>query len=40
MSSAPPKPFLATAMGGLVIIIVTFVVVAGGFVLLLSQSAH
>lgn len=35
-----PKPFLATVMGGLVVIICTFIVVAGGFVLLLVNSAN
>jgi hypothetical protein len=35
-----PKPFLATALGGLIIIITTLVVVAGGFVFLLVQGAN
>jgi hypothetical protein len=40
MSASAPKPFLATAMGGIVITIGTLIVVAGGFVALLAMNAH
>lgn len=40
MSASPPKPFLATAMGGILVTIVTLVVIGGGFVLLLAANAH
>ena len=39
MSSEEPKPFLSGVMGASVVVSLTFIVVAGGFVGLLVQGA-
>lgn len=40
MSSEEPKPFLSGVMGAIIVVTLTFIVVAGGFVGLLVSGAN